>query len=87
MTPTPTEEPVMDSVEDLPSRDTIKGYYIVQDISTKYLHIKGGNNKIKIINSNVSEIRINGNYNIVYYPKEANPAIIKIGLGNEVKPY
>ena len=32
-------------------------------------------------------IRVNGNYNAVYYPKEARPIINENGFGNEIKAY
>jgi len=35
----------------------------------------------------IEEVYINGNYNAVYYPKEARPIIKENGFGNEIKTY
>ena len=67
------------------STQNINGAYKVQDISGKIIHINGQYNEIRIINKDVSEIWINGQYNIIYYPKEAHPLIKENGLGNEIK--
>ena len=83
----PTEQSIVDVTEDLPGTVNVYGTYEVQDVSGNKIHIKGIYNQIKIINKNVTEIRINGNYNTVYYPKEANPFIIKNGAGNNVETY
>ena len=83
----PTEQPIMDETEDLPGTVNVYGYYEVKDVSGNKIHIKGIYNQVKILNKDVSEIRINGNYNTVHYPKEANPFIINNGAGNKVETY
>ena len=65
----------------------INGNYKVQDISGRIIRINGNYNEIKIINKDVSETWINGQYNSVYYPKDASPLIKENGVGNEIQVY
>lgn len=83
----PTEQQIMDETEDLPGTVNVYGTYEVKDISGKKIQIKGIYNQVKILNKDVSEIRINGNYNTVHYPKEAKPFIINNGAGNKIETY
>ncbi|MCZ7383828.1 MAG: hypothetical protein O8C63_03660 [Candidatus Methanoperedens sp.] len=80
---TPSDSSVIPEV----STQNINGDYKVQDISGQIIRINGQYNEIRIINKDVSEIWINGQYNIIYYPKEAHPLIKENGLGNEIKTY
>lgn len=66
---------------------SITGNYKDQEISGNIVRITGNYNKIKIINTDVSEIWVTGNYNTVYYPKEARPLIKEVGNENVIKTY
>ncbi|MCK5176898.1 MAG: hypothetical protein KAQ92_04180 [Candidatus Aenigmarchaeota archaeon] len=63
----------------------INGNYKNLDVSGDIIRINGNYNEIKIINADVSQIYLNGNYNIIYYPKDASPLIRENGFENEVK--
>lgn len=49
--------------------------------------INGSYNEIRILNADVSSIRVNGNYNTVSYSNEDILTIKENGSGNEIETY
>jgi len=83
-----SEQPIMEpTLTTIPTAQNINGNYKVQDVSGDTININGNYNEIRILNADVSLIRVNGNDNTVYYPKEARPTIKENGFGNEIKTY
>ncbi len=70
-----------------PTTQVISGVNQVIDISGETIIVGGRFNKVRIINTNISKIIVSGTDNIVFYPTEANPAIVNSGLRNEIKTY
>lgn len=73
--------------ENTPSVQNINGVNKVMDVSGKIIRINGQYNEITILNKDVSEIWVNGQYNTVYYPRGASPLIKDNGVGDEIKTY
>ena len=82
----PVVAPAQPTIQ-MPNTQNIVGNYKVQDVSGDIINIVGNYNEIRILNADASLIRITGDYNTVYYPKEARPAIQEIGNENEIKTY
>lgn len=82
----PTVAPTQPTIP-IPTTQNINGNYKVQEVSGDTINMNSNYNEIRILNADVSLIRVNGNYNIVSYSKEARPTIKENGFGNEIKTY